>query len=83
MLTPQQIVTFHHFNWKWHLQIQFKVVFNCNLPLDEFHPLTNHDIIKQLKLAIHIICLKKYIQMMKIDLSMTQVELIIEKNIWQ
>jgi len=61
-----------------------KVVLNCNLPLDEFHPLTNHDIIKQLELALHVICFfNKCIQMMRIDLSMIQVELIIEEKIME
>ncbi len=74
------IVTFHHFNWKWHPQIQLKVIFNYNLPLDEFHPLTNHENHQTIKTCITFFK-NNNIQLMRIDLSITHVELIIEEKI--
>jgi len=57
-----------------------KVVFNYNLPLDEFHPLTNHENHQTIKTCITFLK-NSNIQMMRTYLSMTQMELIIEEKI--
>jgi len=57
-----------------------KVVFNYNLPLDEFHLLTNHENHQTIKTCITNLK-NSNIQMMRIDLSMSRVELIIEEKI--
>jgi len=48
--------------------------------LDEFHPLTNHENHQTIKTCIKFLK-NNNIQMMRIDLSITHVELIIEEKI--